>query len=266
MSTGAGFDLAIRVGLAIRDGRRMLGWSQQELGDRAAVTQSAISRLERGLPAGIDLEDLARTAAAMGGEFHLEFRAPFLEDRRRQRDRVHARSVAYVLARLRRAGWVTASEVEIGGGAGLGWIDLLAFGPATGTLLVIEVKTEIHDFGRIQRTLSWYESRAREAARRLGWQGRRLVGVLLVLDTDQVAVRLRDNRALAAEAFPRRAPDIAALILGAAPVAVAAGGRALAAIDPLSRRRAWLRATSIDGRRTGSPYRDYADIARRMAG
>jgi hypothetical protein len=36
-------------------------------------------------------------------------------------------------------------------------------------------------------------------------------------------------------------------------------------IDPLSRRRDWLRPTRLDGRRTRAPHEDYAAVARRLA-
>ena len=47
-------------------------------------------------------------------------------------------------------------------------MDLLAWHPATGLLLVIEVKTELHDLGANERQLNWYEREAWAAARRLG--------------------------------------------------------------------------------------------------
>jgi transcriptional regulator with XRE-family HTH domain len=242
-----------------------MGWSQDELSERAGVPQSAISRVERGLHAGLDLDDLERIASAMGGTLHVELRAPFLADRARQRDRVHARCVAYIVSRMRRAGWVAESEVEIRGRTGPGWIDVLAFHPVSGVMLIIEVKTEIHDFGRIQRTLGWYERGAWVAARRLGWRPRRSSAALLLLDTRVVADRLRDNRLLAAQTFPGRADDLVQLIEAAKDVPLTSG-RFVAVVDPLSRRATWVHATTLDRRRTPPPYADYADVARRLTG
>jgi hypothetical protein len=37
-------------------------------------------------------------------------------------------------------------------------------------------------------------------------------------------------------------------------------------VDPISRRRAWLWRTRLDGRRSTPPYRDYRDAARRLGG
>lgn len=249
------------VGLLVRETRVSIGWTQLELAARARVSQTAISRLERGLRAGLGLDDLQRVAGAMGGRFHVDLRAPFLLDRVRQRDRVHATCIGYVVRRLRRAGWFAESEVEIGGSAGPGWIDVLAWHPASGVLLVVEIKTDLRDFGRLQRTLSWYESRAWLAARRLGWTPRRLQGAAIMLDTATVADGLRANRELANQAFPVRASALDALVRhpGNRP-----GGRGLAVIDPLSRRAAWIRPTMLDGRRVPPAYRDYAEVARRL--
>ena len=63
----------------------------------------------------------------------------------------------HIARRLERSNWNVATEVEVGGDRSRGWIDLLAFRPATGLLLVVEVKTEIHDLGQIDRALGWYE-------------------------------------------------------------------------------------------------------------
>lgn len=253
--------LGTEVGRLVRTARVTIGWTQQELGARAHVPQSLISRLERGVHSGVDFDDLERIAKALGGRFRVELRAPFLDDRARQRDRVHARCVGYVVRRLRLAGWVVASEVEIVGAAGPGWIDVLAWNPDSGAVLVIEVKTEIHDFGRIQRTLAWYERNAWATGRRLGWAPRRVVGALILLDTAVVADALRANRALATAAFPARARDLTTWI-GDSTKGL---DRTLAVIDPLSRRRSWIRTTALDGRRSKPAYLDYSEIARRLS-
>ena len=264
MSTRFDGSLAATVGRLVAEARRELGFTQRELSRRATVSQSAISRLERGLRSGLDLGDVERLGAAMGGRFRMELRAPFLADRARQRDRVHARCIGYAARQLHRRGWQVASEVEIGGSAGPGWIDLLAWHSGSRVLLVIEVKTEIADFGGVQRTLAWYERRAGDAARRRGWMPVRAIGVLLLLDSRAVADRLRDNRGIAAMSFPGRASVLSGFIDD--PRSAVPPPRSLAMIDPLSRRSAWLRPASIDGRRAAPAFLDYADAARRMSG
>jgi hypothetical protein len=151
-------------------------------------------------------------------------------------------------------------EVEVGGDRSRGWIDVLAYHPATGWLLVIEIKTEIHDLGAIERSLGWYERDAIIAARRLGWRPTHTIGCLLLLATAANDARASANHVPIRVEFPTRARELAGLIKagsGERPL-----GRAVAMIDPLSRRTDWLRPLRQDGRRQPAPYMDYADFMR----
>ena len=80
--------LAVDAGRIVRSARLAIGWTQRELGRRSGIAQTAISRLERGLPSALDLDAIQRIATALGGTIRLMFEAPFLMDRARQRDRV----------------------------------------------------------------------------------------------------------------------------------------------------------------------------------
>jgi hypothetical protein len=194
----------------------------------------------------VTVDTAGRILDALGVAVEPVFRAPFVASAR-QLDRAHAQCVAYVQRRLEAAGWLVRREVEILGGRSHGWIDVLAFDPATRTLLVIEVKTEIHDVGRIERTLGWYGREAWAAAQRLGWRPAVVRTVLVVLATEANDERLRTNREILAQAFPARG------------MAVLSSGRSgLALIDPRSHRREWLGRAVVDGRRSRAPYRDYA--------
>lgn len=254
-------ELATRiVGETIASIRRQIGWSQRELARRAGLSQAMVCAIENGRVRNVTFRSAQRLLAAMGGRLRISVDAPFLRDRQHQLEPVHARCSAHVATRLRRDGWQVATEVEIGGDRSRGWIDLLAFHPALGTLLVIEIKTEIRDFGAIERALGWYEREGRVAARRRGWQPRRTLGCLLLLATEANDVRVAANRASFVAEFPTRARDLAGLAGGTSVPAQA--GRAVAMIDPRSRRRAWLRPLRIDGRRSPAPYLDYADFMR----
>jgi hypothetical protein len=147
---------------------------------------------------------------------------------------------------------VVLREVEIHHGRSHGWIDLLAFDPRTDTLLIVEVKTEIDDVGRIERTMTWYQREAWAIARRQGWKPARVIGWVLILATDANEDRIRANRDVLRAAFPGRAPAILADL----PV------RGLAMLDPRGRGKQWLLRTRVDGRRSPAPYRDYADFMR----
>jgi hypothetical protein len=173
------------------------------------------------------------------------------------RDAAHALCSAYIQRRLEAAGWTVAREVRIEDGRYLGWIDLLAFDPASATLLVIEVKTQIDDVGGIERSIDWHVRGAYRAAQRLGWRAEHIAAWLVALATDEVDAELRRNRTIWASVFPHRAPEMAnAVRVPPGPLP----GRGLALVDPRSRRRDWLIRARVDGRRSSLPYRDYADF------
>ena len=242
-----------------RETRLGLGWSQRELGARSGVPQSEISRIERALRHDLRLNSVDRLFTSMGVRYRLTVEPPTIEPR--QVDLVHARCSAYVGRRLLAAGWLVAREVEVGDGRSRGWIDLLAFDPATGWMLVIEVKTELRDAGQIERTMNWYQREAWAAARRLGWRPRRVAGALLVLMSAANDRFLAVNRPLVAAAFPARARAFSAVVRR---LAEPAETRYLAMIDPRSRATGWVRPTLIDGRYSSPPYADYVDAARQL--
>jgi len=250
----------VQLGRLVRDVRIALGWSQRDLGRRVGRSQAWLSRAERGLVPDISAARVERILSAMGARLLIDVDAPFLADRRRQREPAHARTSGHVAMRLRAAGWLAETEVEIGDGRRRGWIDVLAWHPHTGLLLVIEVKTEIHDLGAIQRTLGWYEREAWAAARRLGWRPRMTHGSLLLLATEANDRRAIANAEGLAAAFPLSAAELAPAV-----VTGAIGpdrGRSVAMVDPRSRRTVWIRPLRLHGRRSPAPYEDYAAFLR----
>jgi transcriptional regulator with XRE-family HTH domain len=248
------------VGEAVRILRTTIGWSQRELARRAGVSQSMVCVVERGSLPDLTFSTAAALVTAMGGRLVINVDAPYLGDRERQRDPAHAMLSAHVVGRLRRAGWEVRTEVEIGGDRSRGWIDVLAVHVPSGIMLVIELKTEIRDLGQIERSLGWYEREAWAAARRVGWRPRRVIGCLLLLATEANDARVDANRASIQAGFPLRARDLALIVAGEA--ASREQGRAIAMVDPRSRRRAWCGALRLDGRRSPAPYLDYASFMR----
>ena len=188
-----------------------------------------------------------RVLTALGIRAALDLDARHLDDRRRQRDAVHARVTGAVARHLERDGWLTATEVPLGDGVPRGWIDLLAYRPTDRALLVEESKTEILDLGALQRSLSFYEREAWRAAQRLGWQPTKASVLCAVLDTDAVARRLVDNRDIVSRAFPASVAAMAAWLRD--PSAPAPEGWTLGMVDPAVRGRSWLRPPPLSGRR-----------------
>jgi transcriptional regulator with XRE-family HTH domain len=251
--------LRLALGNVVARTRRDLGWSQGRLAVRAGVSRSMIARVESAT-VNVSLDVAAGVCDALGVQVDLTFRTPFIAERP-QRDPAHARCSSYVQHRLEAVGWTVAREVEVVHGRSHGWIDLLAFEPRLRSLLIVEVKTELDDLGRIERTLSWYERDGWGAARRLLWRPARMATWLLVLATDVNDERIRANRDLLARAFEARAVEgLAALTSAATPP-----HRLLALIDPRSRRRDWLIRCRIDGRRSLATYPNYAAFMRRSS-
>jgi len=163
-------DLASLIGRSIRTARLAARWKQAELARRLGTTQSAVSRLETGSSSCIDIRLASAAFRLLGIRTSVDSATIGLVGRREQSDFVHARCSSYVASRLRADQWEVGLEVEVGSGRYRGWIDLLAFRAIDRALFCGEIKTELDDLGRIQRTVSWYEREAWEAARRMGWR------------------------------------------------------------------------------------------------
>jgi putative transcriptional regulator len=240
--------------------RTMLDITQQALADAVGVSRAYIATIESGR-ANPSLDLVVRIADRLGIQVDLVVIQPRVIAPL-QRDLVHARCSGYVDRRLRRAGWKVRREVEVVHGQSHGWIDLLAFDPRSGTLLIVEVKTRIDDLGAMERQMAWYERSAPGLARALGWRPNRVAGWLVALASDEIDAAIRANGEALQAAFPNRAISMSAIVDGQ--IAPDARSRGLALIDPSSRRQDWLIKTRLDGRRSPAPYRDYADAARRF--
>ncbi|MBI2763869.1 MAG: helix-turn-helix transcriptional regulator [Chloroflexi bacterium] len=265
--------LAGEIGQFVRTARMRLDISQRQLGRAAGVSGAYVAMIEAGT-ANPTVAVIERIATALGLEFELAARGPAVIGVR-QRDLVHARCSAHVSRRLTGAGMAVVREVEVAAGRVRGWIDILAFDRASGTLLVIEIKTRLDDVGAVERQLALYERTAPGIAAARGWTVRRVHAWLLLLASEEVEASVRINRAVLGVAFPVRAADMRRILDEVAsgrdreasrsswPRSRAAA-RGLAVVEPQSRRRAWLVSTHIDGRRRRAPYRNYADAAFRL--
>ena len=244
--------LRIPFGRLCRSTRTALALSQRQLALAVGLSPGYLAAIETGT-ANPTLDVVERIGDALGLGLRIVGSPPVLIGPR-QRELVHARCSGYADRRLRADGWLTLREVEIVHGRSHGWIDLLAFDPGTGRLVVVEIKTRLDDMGAIERQVGWYQRLAPAIARREGWSVQHTGAWLLLLASDEVETAVRVNRDVLRYAFPARGPAL---------LDTTASGLAL--IDPTSRRRRWLIRPRIDGRRTAAPYRDATDAARRFA-
>jgi transcriptional regulator with XRE-family HTH domain len=243
------------VGATVVDVRIARGWTQRRLARAAGCSQTAIARIERRAVPDLSFRTAGRVLRALGIDVDLRLAPPRIVSRS-VRDRAHARCVASVARRLARAGLDVATEVEVGSGRWLGFIDILALHPTRRWLLVLEVKTELLDIGGVDRQLASYVDAAWAAARTLGWRPRAATGILVMLATEETERRLQEHRAYVERAFRVRARTLRSLVSDSAGELPARGLRGLALFDPRSRRRDWLIPTALDGRRTAAPYAD----------
>jgi transcriptional regulator with XRE-family HTH domain len=249
-----------------RDTRTTLDVTQRELAAAVGVSRAHVAAIESGR-ANPSLDLVTRIAEALGLELDFRVRAPIVFGRSRQRDLVHARCSGHIDRRLRRGGWSTQREVEIVHGRSHGWIDLVAYDPRTRTMLIVEIKTRLDDIGLLERQVAWYERTGPAIASRLGWRPVRILTWVLVLASDEAESVMQTDREVLALSFPGRAPVMQSIVEGVVPEggdAAGRGQRAIALIDPASRRRRWLMKSRSDGRRSAAPYRDYADAAARL--
>ncbi len=147
----------VRFGLAIRALRRRHGWTQAELATKAGISQSAVSRIERGEGDHLTPRLLARVAEELGARIRVSITAHG-EDLDRLLDAGHAELVEVVAKLLRDRGWVVVPEATFSVYGERGSIDILAFHPATGALLVVEVKSTVPD---VQATLAGIDRKER---------------------------------------------------------------------------------------------------------
>jgi len=194
---------AIRFGLGIRALRRRRGWTQAELASAAGLSQSAVSRVERGVADRLTVRALDRVAGAIGARIRITVLADG-ENLDRLLDRDHAALVEQVTRLLLARGWEVAPEATFSIYGERGSIDILAFHPPTGSLLVIEVKSAIPD---VQATIAGIDRKVRLAsrvARERGWLVTSVSRWLVVPDTTTTRRRVDQHSATFSAALPGR--------------------------------------------------------------
>jgi transcriptional regulator with XRE-family HTH domain len=170
----------VQIGRIVRDLRISRGLRQEDVAARAGLDRKTVSRLERGLVDGMTVGSLRAISRALGmtSIVSLGWRSPEID---RLRDRLHAAMVEQLVAILNSTGWQTRVEHSFNHFGERGSVDILAWHPASRTLLIVEIKTRLWD---IQDLLSAMDKKHRLmpglVARDFGWKAR-AVGVLLVL-------------------------------------------------------------------------------------
>ncbi len=178
----------IRLGLALRALRIRRGWRQQDLADRVGLSRSAVSDVECGACSGVTVGTLDRIVAVLGARLDVGVRWHG-EQLDRLLDAAHAGLVEQSVRMLARDAWEVLVEASFAIFGERGSIDILAFHPRTGHLLVVEVKSVVPD---CQATLHALDRKVRLAPRiaaERGWIVRGEVARLLVVGEGTTARR-----------------------------------------------------------------------------
>src|SRR4051794_1072720 len=177
----------VRLGLGLRAIRRKRGWTQAEAASRAKVSQSAVSRAERGEVGSLSGATLVRIAQALGARYvpRLLWQGEALD---RLLDAAHAGLVEDVIQLLVANGWEVVPEATFSRFGERGSIDILAWHPEHGALLVVEVKSVVPDMQALLAGVDRKVRIARLLAAERGWRVSS-VSRLLVLPGDRTARR-----------------------------------------------------------------------------
>jgi len=135
----------MRVGAAFRAVRVRRRWRQSDVADRARVSRSAVSVIERGHVGSSSLDKIRAIARVLDIRLDLvpRWRGGELYRLLNARHSALHESVARYLSAA--PGWQVAPEVSFSIYGERGVIDIVVFYAASGSILVIEQKTEIVD-------------------------------------------------------------------------------------------------------------------------
>jgi len=191
----------IALGLRIRALRIRAALRQSDLALAAGVPRRTIGELENGAFAHVSVDQLVRVGASLRATVDVRIRWHG-EDLDRLIDAAHAATVAAVLERLRAWKWEALVEVSFAIWGERGSIDILAFHPPTGSLLVIELKTDLVDLSGLLTAVDRYRRLAPQLAERLGWNVRTVSTWVVFRDSATNRRRVAEHAGVLRTAFP----------------------------------------------------------------
>jgi len=191
----------VRLGPVIRAVRIRKGWRQLDVARAAGVSQPLISRIERGHVRHMSLAVLLQVAAA------LEVRVDVVPrwrggDLDRMLNAGHAALHQWVARLFGGTPWLLAPETTFAIYGERGVIDILAFHPPTGALLVVELKSELVDIQQLMTAVDRYRRLAPRIARERGWHARSVSVWAAIRDTKTNRRRAAEHAAVLRVAFP----------------------------------------------------------------
>ena len=191
----------LRFGAALRTVRIRHGWRQADVAERAGVSAPTVSRIERGLVGTFSVDTLGRVARAV--EIRLDLVPRW---RGGELDRMlaagHSAMHEAVARTLAGTPWLSAAEATFSVYGERGAIDVLAFHPPSGALLVIELKTQLVDVQQLIGSVDRYRRLAPVLAAARGWESRSTSSWVVLRDTPSNHRRLAAHATVLRAAFP----------------------------------------------------------------
>jgi transcriptional regulator with XRE-family HTH domain len=192
-------DLAL--GRVLRELRVRRQWTQQMVATRAQVSSSAYSEVERGRLDSVPLARLRRIAAALEVRLVIEprWRGAGLE---RALSARHASMGEAITRTLTAAGWEVQPEVSFSHFGERGVVDLAAWHADAGTLLLVELKTELVDINGLLAVADRRRRLAATIVAPLGWAPKRVGMWIVIAESRTNRRRVAEHRTVLRAAFP----------------------------------------------------------------
>lgn len=192
-----------RLGSAIRVIRQRRHWTQAELGSRAGVSKSTISRIERGHVRSLSVATIQEVAGELDIRVDLvpRWRSGDLD---RLLNRRHANLHELVARWFGEVvpDWVLAPEVSYSIYGERGVIDILAWHPGRRALLIIELKTDIVDVNDLVGSADRRKRLARSIAAERGWDPATVSVWVVVASSRTNRRRIAAHETMLRAAFP----------------------------------------------------------------
>ena len=183
----------IAIGRLLRMVRIRREWRQSDVAERARVSASVVARHERGMINSLAMLDRHASALDVRLDLRLLGRSGHLV---RMADEEHAAIVESIADWLRRSGFQVQAEASFSEWGERGRIDLLAYDPHAGTVVIVEVKTLLLDLQELLGGLDVRERLVAVIARRRGWRIERRVTMLAVAASAANRTVVRSHSAL----------------------------------------------------------------------
>jgi transcriptional regulator with XRE-family HTH domain len=192
-----------RCGASFRAVRIKRGWRQVDVAERAPMSRSVVSAIERGHLELVSIGSLLAVAHALDIQvsFSARWRGGDLDRLISGRHgRLHEAVAGWFGSTL--SEWVLVPEVSFSIYGERGVIDILAWHPGLRALLVIELKTDVVDVNDLVATMDRRRRLAWRIARDRGWDPLTVSTWVIVAGGRTNRARLAAHRTVLRNAFP----------------------------------------------------------------